>query len=218
MNLASLALLYALVGLGCACVALARRRFADALLLAALWPLVGPFLLLAQAPADLVAPDQHEAAFLAALRRASGTPLASLLPDAATVRALADRLRVAAAKVTEIDALLARPDFDEAAAAARHAALAARDASETALSAAAMRLQNIRRLRALQRRFTRELEEVGELLGQLTMQAEVVRLAGAPDASTAELVRELVCRVEGLDAVLDDGPDPPGMAPGPARA
>ena len=46
---------------------------------------------------------------------------------------------------------------------------------------------------------------VGELLAQLGTQAEVVRLAGVADASTAELVRELLARVEGLDQVLDEG-------------
>jgi hypothetical protein len=55
-------------------------------------------------------------------------------------------------------------------------------------------------------RFARELDEVGELLDQLITQAELVRLAGSADASAAELVREIVSRVEGLDQMLDDDP------------
>ena len=67
-------------------------------------------------------------------------------------------------------------------------------------------MQNIRRLRAIRDRYARELDEVGELLAQLTTQVEVVRLAGSADASAADLVRELLARVEGLDEMLDDTP------------
>src|SRR5256885_471674 len=73
----------------------------------------------------------------------------------------------------------------------------------SALAHTGVRVQNIRRLRLLRDRFVRELDEVRELLAQLTTQAEVVRLAGVADDSAASLVRELVYRVEGLDQVLD---------------
>ena len=43
-----------------------------------------------------------------------------------------------------------------------------------------------------------------ELLVQLATQAQVVRLAGVTDRQSEELVRELVCRVEGLDQVIED--------------
>ena len=75
---------------------------------------------------------------------------------------------------------------------------------EVAAAAARSRLQNIRRLRKLRDRFTRELLEVGELQAQLRTQAEVVRLLGSGEDGREELVAELVARVEGLDAVLDD--------------
>jgi hypothetical protein len=210
VTLAALAALYAVVGLGCAIARLAWRaaptdRVLDAVLLWFLWPLYGPFLLLrlgAEAPAA------SETAFIGALRRAGRTPLAAVLPDEATVRVLARRLRIAAGKVEEIEALLERPEFREEDAVRHIRDLRERGASETALSSAGMRLQNIRRLRALKDRFARELDEVAELLKQLTTQAEVVRLAGGPDASTTELVRELLSRVEGLDEMLEDEPPP----------
>lgn len=225
MSLAPLAALYLAVGAGCvvaywaalgrAATSAGRGRMAvaDAALLGMLWPLYGPFLLLRggeDAPVD--GPAAREVAFLGALRRARQTPLGAVLPDEVTARALAQRLRVAAAKVAEIDALLAQPVFDEDDVRRRLDELRARAASEWAVATARMRLQNIHRLRALRHRFAAELDEVGELLVQLTTQAEVLRLAGPAAASpetpvdAAELVRELVSRVEGLDQMLDDGP------------
>jgi hypothetical protein len=226
MRLGELAVIYLVVGLGCAVAALVHRRaaaaaagsgdargsapgrVADALLLATLWPLYGPFLLLKLQGRDH-AGTGADAAFVVALRRARGTPLGALLPDEGTVVALGQRLRVAADKIVEIDGLLRRPEFSEAATVARLEELKRRDATECALAAAGIRLQNIRRLRAMRDRFGRELDEVGELLEQLATQAELVRLAGAADASSAELVRELVSRVEGLDQMLDDDPHLP---------
>ncbi|HEY3353619.1 MAG TPA: hypothetical protein VGQ83_10245 [Polyangia bacterium] len=211
MRLAELTLLYAIVGAGCAAAALVRgrgsraARAGDAVLLFGLWPLYGPFLLLSLRGEDHGA-EGREVAFLVALRRAAATPLGRLLPDERTVRALGQRLRVAAAKVAEIDALLGRPEFSADDALARQRELTARGASDTVLATAGSRVQNIRRLQAMRDRFRRELDEVNELLCQLTTQAEVVRLAGAPDASSEELCREIVNRVEGLDQMLDDDP------------
>ncbi|MBI5478284.1 MAG: hypothetical protein HY906_05470 [Deltaproteobacteria bacterium] len=225
MRLAELAAVYLLVGFGCAVASLVHRRgsgaagaagdhasgpgrAADALLLAVLWPLYGPFLLLKLKGADH-AGTGAEATFVVALRRARGTALGALLPDESTVHGLGQRLRVAADKIAEIDGLLGRPEFSEPATVTRLEELKRRDATECALAAAGIRLQNIRRLRAMRDRFARELDEVGELLEQLTTQAELVRLAGSADASSAELVREIVSRVEGLDQMLDDDPHLP---------
>ena len=207
MRPVELGVLYLAVGLGCACALLARRRtravpLGDALLLLGFWPLYGP-LLLARLP-DLPGVATAEVAFLATLDHARRTPLGGLLPAPGEVRHLARRLAVAAGKVEEGDALLARPELSEPDALARLEDLKRRGASDTALRSATMRIQNIRRLRQLRDRFARELDEVSELLAQLAAQAEVVRLAGAPDAATEDLVCELVARVESLDAILDD--------------
>jgi hypothetical protein len=210
MKLVELGILYGLVGLGCSvavvvCKPAGQRKLIEALLMAGLWPVYGPFLLAGARGED----DAHtagEVAFLVALRKAQGTPLATLLPDQGTARTLARRLRVADAKVREIDELLRRPEYDEKQALARCTGLKDRGASDCALSAANMRMQNIRRLRALRDRFSRELEELGELLVQLRTQADVVRLAGAPDSEARDLVLEIVSRVEGLDRMMDDDP------------
>jgi hypothetical protein len=203
---APLVAIYLLVGCACAVLAFTRGGLAnliDAALLLLFWPLYGPFFLMRRQGTDGL-PIDKEAAFLAAIRRASGTPLGRLLPDGATARALARRLRTAARKVRELDALLLRPDFSEAQAAARVAELDLQGSS-TALASAAMRLHNIHRLRALRDRFARELDEVGELVAQLTAQAEVLRLDHGLDAHNEELVTELLSRVEGLDQIIDDG-------------
>ena len=211
MRLVELLALYALVGAGGAVFALTRpgsapSRSLDAFLMFAFWPLYGPFFL-ARDRAPAGEPASGEVAFLSALRRAAGTPLASLLPDERSARALARRLRVASDKVREIDGLLERPEFDEARARKRVSELTLEEASEAAIGTAKSRLHNIRRLRHLRDRFARELVDVEELLAQLTTQAEVVRLAGAPDSETRDLVQEILSRVEGLDGLLDDGPE-----------
>ncbi len=210
MKLMDLGLLYGLLGIGSACVLLWRRSdvggtWLDAVLVAGFWPVYGPFLLAKLQGSDDGAEDS-EVAFLAALRRARGTPLAALLPDPQTASALARRLRVASGKVHEIDAILTRPEFQAKEAIDRHRDLVDRSASECAISTAAIRIQNIRRLQALRDRFSRELDEVEELLSQLRTQAEVVRLAGVAGDETRDLVQELVSRVEGLDRMLDDDP------------
>jgi hypothetical protein len=204
MRLPELLLLYALVGTGCAGALLVKQgvsRAGDAVLLAGFWPLYGPFLLVQLQEA--VAAPSGEIDFLAAMKRASATPLGKLLPDEETARALARRVTIASGKIDEIESLLAKPEFSERAAAARLEELKAKGASDAALAHTAVRVQNIRRLRLLRDRFVRELDEVHELLAQLTTQAEVVRLAGVADDASRELVRELVYRVEGLDQVLD---------------
>lgn len=204
MRLPELTLLYALVGVGCTIALLMRHRSSrpavDIALMTTLWPLYAPFVL-ARAE-QMVDVTFGEKSFLAALQQVSGTPLAGLLPDPTEARALARRLRVASEKVFEIDRMLTQPDFDEQAAVARQKELEAqgdRFASETAQR----RVQNIRRLRSLRDQFARQLDQVGELLSQLRIQAEVVRFAGQVDDGTRDLVVELICRLEGLDEVLD---------------
>ncbi len=212
MRLAELAVLYLLIGLACAAARLAQARqderghgLADAGWLLLLWPLHLPMLLArSRAPGgEYVAAGATADPFLDALARAAGTPLAALLPDAETASALSARLRTADARILEIDRLLAEPDFSLSAADARVVELAARG-EERGLAVARSRADNIRRLVTLRDRCTRELEEVGDLLAQLRVQAEVVRLSGDLEGqATRDLVSELVFRVEGLDAILE---------------
>jgi len=212
MNVITLACGYLAIGSVAAAFVLIRRRSpVDAALMLGLWPMAGP-LLLSDGGAGA---DRRERELLVALRRAAATPLGGILPDQATGRALARRLRDAAHRVREIDALLARPDFDASAARARAADLERRGGSACAVTTAGLRAQTLDRMRQLRQRYTAELDEVGEIIAQLVTQAELVRLSGSGDDTAAELVRELVARIEGLDSLLTEPGIWSGGAPHP---
>ena len=165
------------------------------MLLVGLWPLVGAAAARAVAAADATATGERE--LFAALARAQASPLASVLPDAETARVLAARLREAGVRLADLDAVLARPDFDPAAAEQRAAELTARGATAAAATAQ-LRVRTLGQLRALRERYRTELDEVRELIAQLVTQAELVRLQPSIAHASGELVRELVARVEGL--------------------
>jgi hypothetical protein len=194
VSLVSLGVGYLAIGAALAlAIAVARRRLSpgDAVLVIGLWPMYAP-LALARATEP-----RREAELLAALARAKASPLAGVLPDAESARILGGRLREAGARLGELDALLARPDFDPAAAERRAAELAARGAAAAAATAQ-LRVRTLGQLGALRERYRSELDEVGELVAQLVTQAELVRVQPAFAHSSGELVRELVARVEGL--------------------
>ena len=200
MTVVDLAVAYAGIGAVLALVAIARKRAStlDALLLLGLWPLYAPVL----AGGGGTETDPRERALVDALRRAAGTPLATALPDEAGARALARRVRDGRARLLELDRVLARPDLDESAALARVEALGRASAHPGAVATAQRRVHTIRRLRAVRDRFAGELEQVDEVVTQLTAQIELVRFAGTADETTAELVSDLCLRVEGLDEIL----------------
>ena len=170
-----------------------RMSLGEALWIVGLWPLYAP---LAFARAD-TGENRREAELLAALARAKDSPLAGVLPDAESVRILGGRLREAGARLADLDEVLARPDFDPAAAEQRASELLARGAMAAA-STTQLRVRTLGQLHALRERYRSELDEVGELIAQLVTQAELVRLQPAIAHSSGELVRELVARVEGL--------------------
>lgn len=179
MGTAELAVVYVLIGSGAAIVMMVRgdrpNRILDAAILVPFWPLYAPFLLLVPQPSGVVRilPDEH---------------------------VLAARLSTVRDRIGEIDRLLERPEFSESVTVSRRKLLT--ESGDTrAAQAAEARLTNIRRVRALRDRYTRELTEVDELLAQLSVQSEVVRLAGNP-ASLDDLVQEIIHRVEGLDTIL----------------
>lgn len=190
MKAEELALLYTLVGGGCALGLLARRglgaaRVIDAGLLAAFWPLYGPFLLLADRRPEristVVAPD-------------------ALAP-------VAERVTRAESRIREIERLLSLPEFSEEAALEREAELR-REGHAAAAESALGRAQNIKRLRALRDRFRRELDHVAELLVQARVQSELVRLSGSADPGERDVIAELASRVQGLDLMLAEDPQP----------
>lgn len=211
MTLLHLSILYALAGLGGAAGLVARRGRAtsplDAALVALLWPLYGPFLLLQEAPE--AAPQATrarrgapaEAAF-DARERAGGAPLAELLPDAQAGRRLERRLAQARRRVDEINALLDRTSYCVEDVRARQQHLRAQG-DEASARMVGQRLQLIERLARMRERFAREITQISELLTQLELQAEVIRLSGGDDP-TQELVDELMIRVQSLDELLDE--------------
>ena len=192
MTVIHFAALYAAIGAAIAFAARHRSSLLDAALLVGLWPMYGPLVALAA--------DTRERELLAALRRAAATPLGAILPDQASARALARRLRDASARLRAIDGVLARPDFDLGAARAQVVELTARAATACAIGTAELRVQTIERVHTLRQRFAGDLDEVDQLIAQLVAQAELVRFAGV-EGST-DLVRELVARVEGLDQLM----------------
>jgi hypothetical protein len=209
--------LYGMVGVAC-CVAARHaaarsRSWGDTAFAFALWPLWLPLWLGAQKPAaalpaSVPSPDAHPATatLLTALARVQSSPLAPLLPDQAAVRSLATKLTDVSTRIEELDDVLARPTFDLEAALARRDEMAREPTSTPAgaLASAALRVQNIERLRELRARFVSEVDEINELLSQLVIQVEVVRFAGSADDGTRDLLRELLLRVEGLGQMLDD--------------
>jgi hypothetical protein len=194
MTLGNIGIGYVAVGAAIALVATAIgrcRSTGDALMLLGMWPLWAPLTL---ARADT---DHREQELLGALARAQASPLASVLPDAESARVLATQLREASVRLVDLDAVLARPDFDPVAAEARATELTARGAMAAAATTR-LRVRTLGQLRTLRERYRRELDEVHELIAQLVTQAELVRLQPAIAHTSGELVRELVTRVEGL--------------------
>jgi hypothetical protein len=196
MALGTIGLGYAAIGAVIVLGALMRKRrisAGDAAFLIALWPLAAPLLFGGHRDDE----DPGAAELVSALARAQASPLASVLPDAETARVLASRLREAGARLTDLDQVLARPDFDAAGVERRAKELAARGASGAAATAQ-LRVRTLAQLRALRVRYRAEIDEVRELIAQLVTQAELVRLQPSMAQSSSELVRELVNRVEGL--------------------
>lgn len=190
MKATELALLYLLVGLGASAAVLVRaraertQRVLDAALVLAFWPLYGPFLLIGAGPG---APSS------------APRGIAALAPGPDALAALAERIGLADRRLRDIDALLARPEHQEADARAReHALRAAGDPVGEKLAQG--RVAAIRRLVEVRARLARELDQARELLVQLRLQGELVKLAGTPSGSD-ELLEELRLRVETLDEI-----------------
>jgi hypothetical protein len=190
MGLELIALGYAGVGVAIAgaLAAVGRATVRDCALVVALWPLYAPILAVAGAG------DSEEQRALAALA------------DHGAARDLAGRLAGARHRLRDLDALLARPDFDPAAAERRAGELAASGAPAAA-AAAQLRARTLGRLEALRARYRSELAEVGELVAQLAAQSELVRLGSGAPTTSSDLIDELIARVEALGAVVDDHPE-----------
>lgn len=187
MRLDALAVVYLLVGVACAAAALACRRrneavrMADAALLLPFWPLYAPFVVMR------LMPD----------RRTTEPAL-----DLGMRTRLQERLAAASERIAAIDRLLAQPQLSAERAAERHRELTRRG-DQRAAAAVASRMESIERLERLRDRLASQVSEARELMAQLELQVKVMRLMGGPEErdETAEILTELLDRVEALDTV-----------------
>jgi hypothetical protein len=203
-----LALGYVAIGVVIAiAVAIAKRPpVLDLAIVAFVWPLYAPLVLVLRPPAA----DRREAEMLAAFARARTTALAPLVPDEATARRLGKVLRAANARLVELDATLARPELDRTAVADRALALAAH--GSPAAPTAQLHARTLDQLDELRGRYRRDLDDIAELTTQLAAHADLLALdprVGRDTATTdtaCELIAEIVARVDRLDQEYDPGP------------
>jgi hypothetical protein len=216
VRLLDLAVVYLVVGLGCAWALHARRRgegrtsLADSLLTFSLWPLYVPMLLTAPDDAARRAPSRATTArvvrecellteaLTATRRRLVHPSLAPLLPTDAQLRRLTEHVACLDARVHELDQVLAGEEFDPA----RAERMLRSDRGSAEAAAAAM--EGARRLQAMRARAPRARDELLGLCARLRMQVTVLRFAEAPQGEAlGELLSELMGRIEGVGEALD---------------
>jgi hypothetical protein len=178
MSVQMLGVVYLAIGAGLALVVTVVRGVSalDAALVTGLWPMYAPFVLFGGGGHPT---DAREAALAAALAQAAQSPLASALPNPDASRELGRRLHRATCRLAELDVLVARPDMAPERLAPRAAAA-------------------IHQLIVLRDRYRTALDDIVELVRQLTTQVELVRVQPDLVPSSVELVYDLVARVDGL--------------------
>jgi hypothetical protein len=121
-----------------------------------------------------------------------------LAPELARVRGLDGALAQMEQRLTEMDALLATPEFDPAAAQAALAALEARGVAEDDPRRQSLRarLRNIERLRGMRTRTSEDLERVVLKLEEMGSQLQLLRFAGGSDADAVRLLKDIAASVE----------------------
>jgi hypothetical protein len=176
------------------------------------WPLYVPLLLAGQGPErKIVSPTQSnpcpdeltraiaqaEGELEAALQSLDGWAEEVLARERGRLDELRSAWNVQAERIRDMDRLLARPEYDEAARFATGDA----NGSDRLLRSQQVIQQNIRRLRQIRER------ALADLLGNLTWVRELVsmmhlaKFTGAPAARAEELVAQIAAAVEGLSAM-----------------
>jgi hypothetical protein len=186
MTIEVIALAYVSVGgVIAAAIAIAKRPpVVDVVMVTALWPLYAPMMLVMRSGAD-----RREVELVAAFDRARSSPLAPFVPDEPTARGLGHRLRDASGRLAELDAALAR--------------LGSAAANPSAATAA-LRARTTTHLDDLRRRYRTDLDDIGELVAQLVAHAELVAWDPVAIDEAAELIGELVARLDRLSSVEYD--------------
>lgn len=211
MSLVDLAILYAVVGAGCAAVVYRRtrgptaRRLGSAAIALPLWPIWAPIALIPDAAPRSRATDRAdriEAELAQAVQAAESSPFEVLLPHESAER-IRSEVRDALERIAELDAVLEQPGFDRRDAEERVRRLSAAGASKRALKTAVLHRDNVLRIEALRDRHVRALEELGELVGALRSQLVLARYAGSAPEGVGGIVSEMWARVESLGEVMD---------------
>ncbi|MCB9592957.1 MAG: hypothetical protein H6719_09520 [Sandaracinaceae bacterium] len=211
MSLVDLALLYTIVGAGCAAVVYrksrgpVRRRLGSAAIALPLWPIWAPIALIPDAAPRSRATDRAariETELAQAVTAASDSPFEVLLSQEAAER-IRTEVRDALQRIAELDEVLEQPGFDRREAEERVARLSDTGASKRALRTAVLHRDNVLRIEALRDKHVRALEELGELVGALRSQLVLARYAGSAPEGVGGIVSEMWARVESLGEVMD---------------
>ena len=211
MSIVDLAVLYLVVGAGCAAVVYRRtkgdprRRLASAAVALPLWPVWAPIALIPDAPPRIPATgraERIEEELAQAVRAAADSPFEILLTEKAAGR-IREEIARAVGRIAELDEVLAQPGFDLAAADQRVDQLVGANASRRALKTAVLHRDNVARIRAVRDRHERALDELGELVGALRSQLVLARYAGSSPEGVGGIVSEMWARVEGLGEAMD---------------
>lgn len=182
MRATELGVFYILVGTGVTAAAVLGARtkgWVNGVLLLFFWPLYGPFIL----TSPVTSGPSFSGAFMA--------------------DGVNQRLEELSGRAQQIKNLLSQPDFQLVAAEALCSEHEARGEPRAAARVQG-RIESIVRLQKHEAALTEQLAEARELMAQLRVQTEVIRVAGGSETDTSALVQELECRVEGLDALLRD--------------
>jgi hypothetical protein len=169
------------------------------------WPVFAPFLLSparsAAAAAGAAGTPPARAAqerLRAALGQVEGLAADVLRPEVARLRGLVDAMGKMEARVAEMDALLATPEFNRAAAQEQLEALSRRGLGpeDGRVQSVQARLRNMERLGAMRERTAADLERVVLQLEEMGSRLQLLKFAGRPDAELVELLQSVATSVE----------------------
>jgi hypothetical protein len=164
------------------------------------WPVFAPFLLSSGRSVAVVPPPARaaQARLLGALGQVEGLAADVLRPEVARLRGLVEAVGKMEARVAEMDALLATPEFDRTAAAGQLEALSRRGLppEDPRVQSVQARLRNMERLAAMRERTAADLERVVLQLEEMGSRLQLLKFAGRPDAELVELLQSVASSVE----------------------
>jgi hypothetical protein len=166
------------------------------------WPVYAPFLLSPARPAGAAAVTQPGRAaqerLRAALGQVEGLAADVLRPEVARLRGLVDAMGKMEARVAEMDALLATPEFNRRVALEQLEALSRRGLTpeDPRVQSVQARLRNMERLGEMRERTAGDLERVVLRLEEMGSRLQLLKFAGRPDAELVELLQSVAASVE----------------------